>query len=271
MCKFIIHDDMDGIVAGLIFKNFNPEFQFNGVYDLSTFYLNERLGRNDVGVDLDINHIKCYGHHISPLENNLSENPNKIFLNDFYDEYFEKCPLNAALILAHNYNMPITNLRQIALLVYCDGFNHYFKKYTPNCKKWLERFNMQYITEALEQHEEEIQNIIDNEITPIYNKTNHYVKLKIKIEDNKLQNKEVIKEFCKYVIEVLNLDADFSIYDIDYCIESKYIVKTLPINNKEEYLKLTSRMNKLSNKIVSAAMTTRKQMNITMIEDCYLY
>lgn len=271
MCKFIIHDDMDGIVSGLIFQHYNKDYKFNGVYDLSTFYLNERLGRNDVGVDLDINHIKCYGHHICPIENPLSENPNKIFLNDFYDNYFEKCPFNAALILASKYNMPITNLRQITLLVYCDGFNHYFKKYTDNCKKWLERFNMQYITEALEQHEEEIQNIIDTEITPIYNKTNHYVKFKIKIENNELQNKEVIKDFCKYVIEVLNLDADFSIYDIDYKIENNYITKTLPITNKEDYFILTKRINILSSKVVSAAMTTRKQINITLTEDCCLY
>lgn len=271
MCKFIIHDDLDGIVSGLIFQHYNKDYKFNGVYDLSTFYLNERLGRNDVGVDLDINHMKCYGHHICPIENPLSENPNKIFLNDFYNEYFEKCPLNTALILAHKYDMPITNLRQIALLVYCDGFNHYFKKYTDNCKKWLERFNMQCITEALEQHEEEIQNIIDNEITPIYNKTNHYVKFKIKIENNELQNKEVIKEFCKYVIEVLNLDAKNSIYDIDYCIKNEYIAKTLPIKNKEDFIRLKNNINKVSGKIVSAAMTTRTTMNITMTEDCYLY
>lgn len=282
MNGFITHDDVDGIVSGLLFKQFNKEFEYKGFYkhnyksynnekSTSTFYLSRKLKAKDVGVDLDMNMMNCIGHHICPIKNDLGENPNKKYLNNFYEEYFEKCPLNTALLLVDEYKMKITNLKQIAILVYCDGFNFYFKKYTKNCKKWLDRYNLNYITEELENHYEEIQDIIDNEIVPIYNKTSRYVSLKLKVEENKFINKDVIKDFCRYVINTFNLDVSEEMFDIDYCLQNEYIAKSYFINCEDDYLKIKENINNNSNFIVSAAMVSKKQINITMIKDLLLF
>jgi hypothetical protein len=282
MSGFIVHDDVDGIVSGLFFKQFNKEYEYKGFYkhcykgfdnekSTSTFYLSSKLKAKDVGIDLDMNMMNCIGHHICPIKNDLGENPNKEYLNNFYEEYFEKCPLNTALLLVDKYKMKITNLKQIAILVYCDGFNIYFKKYTKNCKKWLDRYNLNYITEALENHYEEIQDIIDNEIVPIYNKTNRYVSLKLKVEDLQFTNKEIIKNFSRYVIDTFNLDVSEEMFDIDYCLQNEYIAKSYFINCEDDYLKIKENINNNSRFIVSAAMVSRKQINITMIKDLLLF
>ena len=282
MPGFITHDDVDGIVSGLFFKHFNKDFVYKGFYkhcynsyddekSTSTFYISGKLKRKDVGIDLDMNLMKCVGHHICPIKNELGENPNKKYLDNFYNQYFEKCPLNTALLLVDKYNIKITNLKQIAVLVYCDGFNFYFKRYTKNCKKWLDRYNLNYITEALENHYEEIQNIIDNEIVPIYNQTKKYVSLKLKVEDLQFTNKDVIKEFCKYVNDTFDLDVSDELFDIDYCIKNEYIAKSYFLNCEDDYLKIKKNINNNLDFIVSAALVSKKQLNVTMINDLLLF
>lgn len=268
--SFIIHNDLDGIVSGLIFKHFNKDIDFKGMYDLETFYLKDKLKKSDIGVDLDINLIECYGHHVCPLKNEKSHNPNNIYLKDFYNEYTHKCPFNTAIILASKYNLKIDNIKQVSLLVFCDGMYQWYDKFKKNINDWLDRYNLQYIKNTLENNYEEIVEIIEKEILPLL-KTKKYYNFKIKIENNELQKKEIVKDFCNYATKIFNLDIDFSIYDIYYKIKNNYIKKTYEYNTKEDFLKIQNRIEEIKNKVVSCAMIYQKKINITLIEDLLIY
>ena len=273
MCSFITHTDADGIISALLFKEYNTFIPFKGFYNLKSFYLTSPLKDDDIGVDLDLNNIKTIGHHINPFHNENAENPNNEYLEDFYKQFYSKCPLNTVMILLNKYNIKITTLRQLALVMFSDGFFTYYNKYTQNCDNWLKKYGLEYLITMYKEDLEKVQRIIDEEIVPIFSPEGKYNSLKVVIKDGELQNKEIIREFSQYVIDAFGLYVVPTLFEKDYKVQEDYIVKEIPIHNQEEYNKVVERIKELQKDktIVSSAMTFKDLIKVTMTKNEYIY
>lgn len=271
---FIAHNDADGIISALIFKEYY-EYSFKGFYNLKTFYITSDIDlEKDVAIDLDMNCMKSIGHHINPFFNEKSCNPNNKHLKDFYKQYYSKCPLNTVMLLLIKNNIKINNLRQLAIVLFADGFFTYYDKYKENCDNWLNMYKLDYLIDLYNKNRDKVLEIINKEIVPIFSDNCIYNSLKIKIKNGELQNKEVIKKFSEYVIDNFNLHVSPNIFDKNYKIENSYIIKEIPIHNYEEYLKIQNRIKDIHNKetvIISSAMISRQLIKLTMTNDCYIY
>lgn len=267
---FITHTDADGIISALIFREYN-ECCFKGFYNLKTFYLTNTLKEEDVAIDLDMNNMRSIGHHINPCFNAKSYNPNNKHLEDLYNQFYSKCPLNTVMLLIKKYNVKIDNLKQLALVLFSDGFFTYYNKYKDNCDYWLKTYDLDYLVDMYNKNKNEVLEIIDKEIVPIFSDTGKYNALKVIIKNGELQNKDTIKRFCEYVINAFGLNVVPSILDKKYNIEENYIVKEIPIHNKEEYIKIKNRINELKEETVSSAMVKKNLIRITMKKDLLIY
>lgn len=274
MSGFITHNDADGIISALIFKQFNDYVFFKGFYNLKTIYSTSPINCNeDIAVDLDMNNMESIGHHINPYNNLLANNPNNKYLDNKYKEFYSKCPLNTVMILLDKYKIKITTLRQLSLTLFADGFFTYYDKYTENCNKWLERYNLQYLITMYLENKEEVLRIINEEIVPIFSTEGKYNSLKIQIKDGELQNKEIVKEFSQYVIDSFNFYVVPTLFDKNYNYQVDYIVKEYSFSNYEEYKKVQAGIieSQKRKNIVSSAMVFKDLIKVTMVEDEKIY
>lgn len=261
--NFITHTDADGILSALLFKEYNPEHDFKGFYNLQTFYLTGLLEKEDVAIDLDMDMMNCIGHHINPIENPAAENPNNRFLKDKHDEFYHKCPFNTALLLVDKYKIPVKNKRSLALLLLADGFYLILQKYKGNCKTWLERYNLKWIMEEYEKNPEIYNKIIFEDIVPIFSKAGAPNGLKAKFsEDGTLVTRDTIKTFSKYVIDAFDLkNVDEDMFNIKYSFIDKYKTIEKTVNTKQEYLDLVNELK--GQQLISSALVNKNKMKIT--------
>ena len=257
MNGFITHTDADGIISALLFKHYNQDCKFKGFYSTKIFNLTSKLQEDDIAIDLDMNNMKCIGHHINPVKNEEAQNPNKIHLQNFYNEYTSKCPFNTVLLLVNEYQIKIKDIRQLALIVFADGLFTFFDKYKNNCLNWLDKYKMRYGYTMFMVHKEKVMEIINKEIVPIFTNDNDYSALRVDIRKGIIYNKDVLRKFNQYVINAFKLNVSPDIFDVDYQIYKNLTVCEIKINNEEEYNNIVNDLNyKNGNveKIISAAL-----------------
>lgn len=305
--KFIIHNDIDGIISGMFLHNKGAEIC--GVYDLYSFNTTKKEYINNaeqlIGIDLDLNYrdMRCFGHHIVADLNKNGFNINN-FMNldiSIKDYFTQKCPLNTIILLYSLFDLKPKNDREIAMLVYPDSVikNYLTPAYKENVINWLKILKQEEIINALENRIDILLDIISQEIV---NKIKDVFPHKSNHLQNLNNNKRVFPQCHNYI----NNKTGKFIYDINILIETidkmmgwetknfprKFLYKKIFYKNetyeynpnkkrkekvskiitfkKEDLPTVKERLKVLKNLLVSHSFTYKGGLQITTTEDIFI-
>lgn len=179
--KLLLTDDIDSLLSCAFLQDiFNLEIK--GFYNFNSIYFAENTKREGfMGVDLDSTAGRTLGNHITYYKNDDAINLN----NYFSIKYYQKYPLNTALLTCWLYGVDLTAMtdEQLQVLLAIDsafkGYyatkSHFKKVYTD----WLDRLDIGFLDNRI------LGKMSQRDFTLIQNK--YGLSNKIWVEDSQLQ------------------------------------------------------------------------------------